>query len=402
MRILYCVQRYGAEVSGGAEAACRSLAEQMAARGHHVEVVTSCAVDYVTWDDEYEPGTSKLNGVLVHRLPVRDARTAEQFGPISGRVLSGPSAPLAVQQDWVRVQGPDVPGLEPWLSANSSRFDVAVFYTYLYPTTVFGLPVAARHTPTVLHPAAHDEPMIQLAIFDSLIRQADAISVQTPEELATIRRRFRFEPLSAVVGLGVDINPPLADGNRFRAMFGLGDEPVLLYNGRIEPGKGTDELVRYFVEHKRRFPGPLKLVLVGPIIVEVDTHPDVICTGYVDVQTRLDAYAAAFAFVMPSYFESFSIALCDAWVVRRPALVNGDCAVLEGQARRSGGGLPYRGLAEFSAGLNRLIADPALSAEMGQAGRDYVVARYEWGQVAESYEQLLYRAINRHRDGASG
>jgi len=397
VKILYGVQRYGTEVGGGAESACRSLAERMAARGHRVEVVTSCAVDYVTWADEYPEGTSELNGVTLHRLPVRAQRTTAQFGPISQRVLTRPHTPFAVERDWVRVQGPDLPGLVPWLESESSRFDVAAFYTYLYPTTAFGLPVAARYTATVLHPAAHDEPMIELSVFDALFRQADAICVHTPEELETVRRRFHFDSLAGVVGLGVDVHPPPADGGRFRAAFGIGDGPILLYNGRVEPGKGTDELAKYFIEYKKRHQDPLKLVLVGPLVTPVAEHPDIICTGYVDVQTRLDAYAASFAFVMPSYFESFSIALCDAWAIRRPALVNANCAVLDGQARRSGAGLGYRSLSEFVAALDRLIADPGLIAAMGAAGRKYVLGNYGWDAVATSYENLLHRAFNRSR-----
>ncbi|CAN5440368.1 glycosyltransferase family 4 protein [soil metagenome] len=397
MKILYGVQRYGEEVGGGAESACRSLAEHMADRGHHVEVITSCVVDYVTWADEYPVGTSEVNGVTVHRLPVRSERTTAQFGPLSHRVLTRPQAPLAVEQDWVRVQGPDLPGLEPWLSAEAGRFDVAAFYTYLYPTSATGLPIAARSTATVLHPAAHDEPMIELSVFDALFRQADGICVHTLEELETVRRRFHFDPLAEVVGLGVEIHPAPADGGRFRAAHGLTDEPILLYNGRVEPGKGTDELVRYFIQFRERYPGAIKLVLVGPLITPVDEHPDVICTGYVDEQTRLDAYAASFAFVMPSYFESFSIALCDAWVIRRAALINADCAVLDGQARRSRAAIGYRNLAEFSAALMRLIADPPLREAMGESGRDFVVENYSWDAVAATYERFLHRTIDARR-----
>jgi len=399
MRILYCVQRYGEEVGGGAEAACRALAEHMAARGHHVEALTSCATDYVTWADEYPAGTTELNGVTVHRLPVRNERTPEQFGTMSQRVLGGHAA-LAAERDWVRVQGPDLPELEAWLDEHAARFDVAVFYTYLYPTSALGLPIAARSTATVLHPAAHDEPTLELRVFDRVVRSADAISVHTPEELDSLRGRFHFDPLVAEVGLGVDINPPPADGARFRTSFGLGEEPILLYVGRVEPSKGTDELARYFAEFKRRHPSGLKLVLVGPPVQAPPPHPDIVCAGFVSEQDRLDAFAASTYFVMPSYFESFSIVLCDAWVVRRPALVNAHCAVLDGQSRRSGGGLGYHDFAEFDAALSRLMADPELCAAMGQSGRDYVVSRYGWDTVLDDYERLIHAAINRRRAAA--
>ena len=86
------------------------------------------------------------------------------------------------------------------------------------------------------------------------------------------------------------------------------------------------------------------------------------------------------------------MALTESWVHRRPALVQGWCDVLDGQARRSGGGIPYRGFAEFEATLDRLVADPALAERLGVAGRRYVEDTYDWPVVLDRYEALLRRA----------
>ena len=55
MKILYLVQRYGAEIVGGSESACREFAEHLVGLGHEVEVLTSCARDYVEWANYYPP-----------------------------------------------------------------------------------------------------------------------------------------------------------------------------------------------------------------------------------------------------------------------------------------------------------------------------------------------------------
>lgn len=389
MRLLFCAQRYGEDVAGGSEAACRGVAERLAARGHEVEVVTSRARSYVDWADHYPAGTSELNGVLVHRLGVREPRRPEIFGPIHGRVLGQPRAPLYVQRDWLRLQGPDVPALSVWLERHARRFDAAVFFTYLYPTTAFGLPIAARYCPTVLVPTAHDEPMFELRVYDTLFRAADGIICLSPEELDLIERRFRFTPDAEVIGLGIDMHP-VADARRFRDLHRLGDRPYLVFLGRIDPGKGSDELYRYFVEYSRRG-SQAALVVIGEPVTKLDPHPDVVVTGFVDEQTKLDALAGATVLVQPSYFESFSIALCEGWVCRRPAMVQGRCDVLAGQARRSGGALSYRSFGEFAETLTHLLEHPELRDRMGEAGRKYVLDNYQWDTVIERYEAFVER-----------
>ena len=67
MKLLYVIQRYGDQIVGGSESACRHFAERLVARGHEVHVLTSCAHDYVDWADEYPAGTEIINGVTTFR-----------------------------------------------------------------------------------------------------------------------------------------------------------------------------------------------------------------------------------------------------------------------------------------------------------------------------------------------
>jgi glycosyltransferase involved in cell wall biosynthesis len=170
----------------------------------------------------------------------------------------------------------------------------------------------------------------------------------------------------------------------------------LIFLGRIDPGKGSDEIYRYFVEYKRQIPSDLALVIVGEPVTHLEPHPDVILTGFVDEQTKMDALASATVFVQPSYFESFSLALCEAWVCRRPALVQGRCEVLAGQARRSGGAIPYTSYSDFAEALDRLLGDADLRDRMGEAGRKYVLANYQWDELLARYEAFLSSVIERY------
>lgn len=392
MRLLHVVQRYGREVAGGAELACRLLATRMAARGHEVHVLTSRARSYVDWADHYPAGEEEIDGVVVHRLSVDRPRDDRRFGELNRRAAYGhqPVA-LPLQREWMRAQGPSLPGLRPWLAREAAGFHAVDFWTYLYRTTHDGLPEAARRTPTLLHPTAHDEPALRLSIFDGLARLPDAIVCLTLEELHLVQRRFRPRAHTAVVGLGVDMAP--GDATKFRAGAGggsgVGDAPYLVCVGRIDPGKGTDELVAFFATYKARRPGPLKLVLVGEPVRPLAPHPDVVVTGWVDDDARRGAVAGALALVQPSYFESFSLVLVEAFALGTAALVQGRSDVLAGHARRSGGAIPYEGYAEFEAAVDWLLEGPDLARRLGAAGRAYVERDYGWDRVLDRYERVV-------------
>jgi glycosyltransferase involved in cell wall biosynthesis len=389
MRLLFVVQRYGEEVAGGAELACRRFATRLARRGHQVEVLTSCAVSYVDWADSYPAGTHTLQDVAVHRLPVRRPRDLAVFEPLHDRVVNGRKpVPYYLQREWMRLQGPDLAGLETWLETYAAEFDIVVFFTYLYEIAAAGLPIAARLAPTLLHPTAHDEPPLYLELFDVLFRLPDALCFFTDEEAALVQRRFRLRAPCSVTGIGVELERPGDDG-AFRTAHRLGDRPYLLFVGRVDPNKGSEELHDFFAAYKRRNPGDLALVILGEQVGELAPHRDVVMTGFVDEATRRGAVTGALAVVVPSYFESFSMVLTEAWAAGKAALVQGWCDVLAGQARRSGGAIPYHGFAEFEVAVDAILGDPALAPRLGESGRRYVEERYQWDDVLDRYERQL-------------
>ena len=389
-RLLFVIQRYGREVAGGAELHCRQFATRLAARGHSVEVLTTCALNYVDWANHYPPGRDEVDGVTVHRLRVQSGRDDRFFTPLNTRVVWGERrVPLHLEHQWVRAQGPYVPELVPWLADRAAGYDVVIFFTYLYYTAWAGLPVASALAPTVLHPTVHDEPALYLNLFHTLFRHPAAFACYTEEEVRLLTRRFRVRQPAAVIGVGVELGQPGDGGAAFRAAYGLGDRPYLVFLGRVDPAKGSEELVRFFAAYKERTPGPLALAVVGDPARPLDEHPDVIRTGFVSEELKLSALSGALALVQPSYFESFSMVLTEAWAQATPALVQGYCDVLAGQCRRSGGGIPYQGFAEFGAAVDLLLGDTALRTRLGQAGDRYVEANYAWDTVLDRYEALL-------------
>src|SRR5439155_484281 len=123
-------------------------------------------------------------------------------------------------------------------------------------------PRARRGGAHQLHPNAHDEPPLYLPLFDTVFHLPHAFGFLTEEEGDLVRRRFQPRRRSTTLGIGVDLEAT-GNGDAFRATYGLGGDPYLVYVGRLDPHKGVDELYDFFVTYKRLNPGPLRLVCVG-------------------------------------------------------------------------------------------------------------------------------------------
>ena len=391
MTLAYITVRYGEAVVGGAEQACRQLAEHLAATGVDVSVHTTGALDATTWADVLPPGRTTENGVEVHRHRSERGRDPA-FDAFSGPVLADPGGqPAARQQEWLDRQGPVCPAAVA--SAMATGADLVIATPYLFWPTV----EAARQATAgrfVLHPAAHDEPPVHLPVFNDVFGAAAGLAFYTDAERRLVERLFpclAARP-QAIVGVGVDVRPD-GDPGMFRAISGIGDRPYLLCLGRVDEGKGTAVLARLFAAYKRRRPGPLALVFAGPVVHPPPAHPDIVTTGAATEAEKWSALAGAVALVSPSVHESFSIVALEAWAAGRPVLVNARCAPTAEHARRSGGGLGFAGYAAFEAAVDRVATDPEAAAALGAAGRAYVERAFAWPAVTARYRSWLERLV---------
>jgi glycosyltransferase involved in cell wall biosynthesis len=395
VKILYSVQRYGEEIVGGSESACRQFAEALVRHGHTVDVLTSCAKSYVDWENYYPSGTTVVNGVTVHRLPVTKPRTPEEFDWLHTQIQRHPkTTPLFIQRQWANIVGPTLREHSQWLHQHAREYDAAVFMTYLYSTTTTGLPVLSNLIPTVFQPTAHEELMAYPTLFKTLYRLPDAFLFFTPEEKNVVQKLYDLDPLGEILGIGIKIDENKIQKTSLLNEFHLQSEEYLTYVGRIDPAKGVGELLRFFKAFKSRNQSDLKLVLVGEKAMDMGENHDVIYVGFLSEEDKETLLANSLALVQPSYFESFSIVLSEAWAQKRPALVQSRCEVLRGQVIRSGGGIPYSGFAEFEQSILTLQRDHDLADQLGSNGFDYVKSNYEWSVVIQKFENTLTLATN--------
>jgi len=422
VKIAFVVQRYGAEVLGGSEHLCRLLAERLSAT-HDVEVLTTCARDYITWKNEYQEGSDRVRGVTVRRFATAATRDIVDFNAFSERIYDKPHS-RADEMEWLKRQGPWVPGLIEHLRRQHQQYDVLVFFTYLYAPTVLGLEIAPARS--ILVPTAHDEPASRLEIFRDVFKQPAALCYLTDSERRFVEMQFPERPLlEETVGVGVDLPqqhpyprmptapadeparsaaadeeaPPrdfpshlLARGAVFRRRHRLYG-PILLYGGRIDPGKGCEELIHYFSEYVKEG-GEATLVLMGVKLMALPEEPFIRFAGLLSDRERHQALEAATVVACPSPYESLSLLALESFSVGTPVLANARSAVLVEHCVKGNGGLYYADRDEFVEALSLLVRDERLAAALGRNGRDYIRNNYRWDVVLGKWDRLFAKIRN--------
>lgn len=386
MKLAVVVQRYGRAVNGGAELHARYVAEHLA-RHAEVEVLTTCATDYITWRNDLDPGEDLVNGVVVRRFPVRRERDPEVFGQRSDAVFEREHS-WNDELAWLDAEGPASPALTRYIAARAPSYDFLLFFSYRYYHAYHGVRAAAPRA--VLVPTAERDAAIGLAIFRPLFRGVRALMYNSPEERSMIQAVSGNRDVpGVVVGIGSEV-PANPQPNRFRQKYHIRG-PFAVYVGRIDQNKGCKELFQFFEGYLRDVSGKLALVLMGHSLLPIPEHPRIRHLGFVDDTDKFDALAAADLLIMPSYFESLSMVALEAWALGRPVLANGKCDVLKGQCIRSNAGLYYETYSEFGETLYSLETNRWLSATLGRNGRQFFRTHYDWPVIERKYLDMFDR-----------
>jgi glycosyltransferase involved in cell wall biosynthesis len=392
VNIAIVVQRYGADINGGAELHARYVAEHLAPHAR-VVVLTTCAHDYVTWRDQYPAGVEEINGVSVHRFPVDHERDVKLFAKRSDQVFEGRHSYLD-EVRWLDAEGPKSTPLIAHIKANRAAYDYFIFFSYRYYHAYHG----ARAVPdrAILVPTAERDNAVGLSIFPPLFRGVRALMYNSPEEQRLIQAAAGNEGVpGVVVGIGSDI-PTQTVADRFRQKYGITGR-FALYVGRIDQNKGCKELFSYFLQAVPALPKGLGLVLIGKEILPIPDHPRIRHLGFLDDTDKFDALAAADLLIMPSYYESLSMVALEAWALGKPVLANGKCEVLRGQCIRSRAGLYYDNQAEFVETLRAIADGRTLNTALGHNGRAFFTRHYAWPVIEQKYLDMFARLSSDNR-----
>ena len=379
-------QRYGLEVNGGSELYSRQIAEKLIAK-YDVEVLTSCAVEYVKWSNYYKEGVEQINGVTVRRFKTLHEREPKVFSALDSMMLSNPHIEEEISEQWIEHMGPYCPELVEYVDKHQDEYEAIIVVTYLYYTAVKS--IVRIKNKAIFIPTAHQEPFIHFDMYKKVFGAADAYVFLTDEEKDLVHSIFHNEDVPyEVMGVGVEV-PEVVDSERFKKKYNL--DNYLIYVGRIDEGKDCPRLFKYFLEYKRRVKNDLKMVLMGKAVCDIPKSPDIISLGFVSEEDKFDGIKGAKALILPSKFESLSISVLEAMTLSVPVIVNGICDVLKGHCVKSNGGLYYKNYFEFEGCINYMMEHPEEYAIMCKNARKYVEDYFQWDDIMKKFDSIIER-----------
>jgi glycosyltransferase involved in cell wall biosynthesis len=238
----------------------------------------------------------------------------------------------------------------------------------------------------------------QSFLFDRMLRynfkRADAVTA-TSHMLAEATATFCPPGTKVhVIPFGVDTNVfgPLPKTHQDKS-------PIVGTVKTLRPRYGIRELMLAFQRIADAFP-TARLIIVGGgeqhaelqrLLVNLSLENRITLTGQVDHED-VPGYLHSFdVFVVPSLTnrESFGVAAVEASASGLPVIASriGGLpeVVLDG---KTGLLVPPGDVDALAFAISRLLADPALRAQMGQAGRQFVLEHYRWEDNAKLMEEI--------------
>jgi glycosyltransferase involved in cell wall biosynthesis len=196
----------------------------------------------------------------------------------------------------------------------------------------------------------------------------------------------------------LDNPPPLGI---FRAAHPeLGDEPFVLFLGRLHEQKGIDLLLSAFEIVLAKRPSA-RLVIAGPDyglsanlqqrIAAMNQQNHLLLIGPIYGSQKRSALRDAAYFCLPSRHEGFSLAVLEAMAMGTPVVISPECHFPE-VAEAGAGLIPSLDPPAIADALLQMLADAPLRNRASVAAKQLVADHYTWPYIArqtiETYEQL--------------
>ncbi len=261
----------------------------------------------------------------------------------------------------------------------------------------------------------HYLPLLPAAVTRSVARtfsrrQCNAVDavVAPSQQLADVLLSYGVKRPIERIPTGLDLDEFAGgDGAGFRARYGIAaDRPVMLLVGRVAHEKNIGFLLRVLGGVVRSVPTALLVIAgEGPALAglrraadEAGLQNHVLFVGYLDRRgPLLDCYRAADVFVFASRTETQGLVLLESLALGVPVVSTAVLGTKEVLANAAGALVVQENVAEFAAAVTRVLTEPALRAQLGSAGREFVERHWSSREMARRLLALYVELVRTKR-----
>ncbi len=388
LKIGIVVQRYAHDINGGAEYHARLIAELLN-NDYEIEVFTSKAIDYITWEDHFKDEIEIINNVKVNRFSVRKPRNPKSFGEIQNFILNEEHS-INDEYLWMEEQGPLLDELLLNLEKRYNEFDLFIFFSYRYYHSFYG--IKKFKDKSILVPTAEHDDIIYLRLFKNFFHLPKAFVYNSLEEKEIINKISDNKSVPGdIVGVGSEI-PDKFEPESFRKKYNIRNR-YFLYIGRLDENKGIPMLFDYYLTLLNEKKIDMDLVLIGKEKIEIPKHKKIIHLGFLQNKEKFDALKGSEFLIIPSQYESLSMVSLEAWAIGKPVVANGKTEVLKGQCIRSNAGLWFENYEEFKEIILLLDKNKNLLINLGENGIEFFKKNYTWQVIKEKYNNIIKKSL---------
>ncbi len=220
--------------------------------------------------------------------------------------------------------------------------------------------------------------------------------------------QLRLTAPSVIVPNGIDVDAfaDLPAAGKFRNCFMGGHRgPLVIFIARLSPKKGLDLLIEAMAEVIAQRPDVRLAIIGGPDppsfvrqvqmwVAKKGLEANTVLTGFATLDQKLQAFADADVFVLPSQEENFGLSVFEAMASRLPVVISNTMNYAEEIARSAAGFSVPRERSAFAGAILKLVRDPVLGRQMGENGLR-LASTYSWASTAANIDRVSQCIVQR-------